>query len=55
MSEKSISQKALEIIKRSQQNEVDEHSIYTAIASTVKDSADRETLLRIANEERVHA
>lgn len=55
MTDAKISAKTLEIIKRSQQNEVDEHSIYTAIASTVKNDADRETLLKIANEEQIHA
>ncbi len=55
MSETKLSQKALDIIKRCQQNEVDEHSIYTAIASTVKDAHDRETLIKIAAEELIHA
>lgn len=55
MSETKLSQKALDIIKRCQQNEVDEHSIYTAIAATVKDAHDRETLIKIAAEELIHA
>lgn len=55
MSETKLSQRAFDIVKRCQQNEVDEHSIYTAIAATVKDPHDRETLLKIANEELVHA
>lgn len=55
MEERKISRKALDIIKKSQQNEVDEYHIYTKIASAVKNEADRGTLLRIAEEERSHA
>ena len=50
-----ITEKSMEIIKGCQQNEVDEHSIYTAIAASVKNEADRNTLLKIAREELMHA
>ncbi len=55
MSIGAISQKALNIIKQSQQNEIDEYNIYTKIAARVKDEADRSTLLKIAAEEQSHA
>jgi len=54
MEQNKLSAKALEIIKRCQQNEIDEHHIYTNIASIVKDKNDSEILLKIANEELSH-
>ena len=54
MEQNKLSAKALEIIKRCQQNEIDEHHIYTNIASIVKDKNDSDILLKIANEELTH-
>ncbi len=51
----AISEAALAQIEKMQQNEITEASIYRAIAKTVKKSADKETLLRIASEEEAHA
>ncbi len=49
-----ISQKALTIIKKMQQNELNESLIYTAIASFAKGEKNKDTLLRLAAEERAH-
>lgn len=51
----NLSEKALNIIKKSQQGEINEYHIYTKIASRVKDEADKATLLKIAEEEHSHA
>jgi len=55
MESKVLSPKALNIIKKCQQNEIDEYHIYKKIASRVKDEADKNTLLKIADEEYSHA
>jgi len=54
METKSLSKKALDIIRTCQQNEIDEYNIYTKIASKVKKEDDRQTLLKIASEELSH-
>lgn len=51
----AISERALKTLTEMQQNEVDEHEIYKNIAAFVKDDNDRETLLRIADDEAAHA
>ena len=51
----NISEKTLNIIKKCQQNEVDEYNIYSRIAKFVKKKDDSETLLKIAQEEKSHA
>ncbi|MBR6736376.1 MAG: VIT1/CCC1 transporter family protein [Oscillospiraceae bacterium] len=51
----AISERALKTLTEMQQNEVDEHEIYKNIAAFVKDDNDRETLLRIAEDEAAHA
>lgn len=51
---KKISQKALSIIKKMQQNELDESYIYEAIAKFAKGEENRKILLRLASEERAH-
>ena len=52
----SISQKSMDVILRMQQNELDEHYIYSKIAKRIKkkDPANAETLQRIADEEMRH-
>ena len=51
---KEISKKALEIIKKMQQNELNESIIYAEIAKFAKGEKNKETLLRLASEERAH-
>lgn len=55
MSGREISMQAKELIKKMQQNEVDEYHIYQKIASFVKKEEDKQTLLRIADEELKHS
>ena len=50
----NISATALEIIKRMQQNELTESVIYEKIAAFAKGEENKETLLRLAQEERAH-
>ena len=50
----TISGTALEIIKRMQQNELTESVIYEKIAIFAKGDENKETLLRLAREERAH-
>lgn len=52
--DKTISNKALNIIKKMQQNELTESFIYLEIAKYVKDLKNKETLSRLAHEERAH-
>ncbi len=54
MTKKEISPKALGIIKRMQQNELNESVIYAEIAKFAKGKANKETLLRLASEEKAH-
>jgi len=51
---KTLSPKALEIIRKMQQNELTESVIYEKIAVFAKGEENRETLLRLAREERAH-
>lgn len=44
----------LRIIEKMQQNEITEHAIYTAIASSCKDDHNKKILLQIAGEEKAH-
>jgi len=50
-----ISQQAMNIIRTMQQNEVNEGCIYENIAKYAKGEENKETLLRLAQEERAHA
>ena len=50
----TISAKALEVITRMQQNELTESVIYEKIARFAKGEENRQTLLRLAKEERAH-
>ena len=51
---KVLSKKALEIIKKMQQNELTESVIYEKIAKFAKGEKNKNTLLRLAAEERMH-
>ena len=51
---KQVSAKALEIIKRMQQSELTESVIYAEIAKFAKGDQNKETLLRLAKEEKAH-
>ena len=51
---KSVSQAALNIICRMQQNELTESEIYRRIATFAKGEENRQTLLRLAREDRAH-
>ena len=51
---KSVSEKALAIIKKMQQNELTESVIYEEIAKFAKGDENREVLLRLAKEEKAH-
>lgn len=51
----NISDKAMEIVLNSQQNEVNEAAVYRKIASFTKDKKNKEVLLRIASEEETHS
>jgi len=50
----NISEKSIAIIKKMQQNELNESYIYEAIAKFAKGEENRKTLLRLAAEERSH-
>ena len=50
----TISEKALEIIKKMQQNELTESVIYSEIAKFAKGDKNKETLMRLSSEERAH-
>lgn len=52
--QREISQPALSIIKKMQQNELTESYIYEAIAKFAKGASNKETLLRLAQEEKAH-
>ena len=49
-----ISEKALKIIKKMQQNEITESVIYSKIAKFAKGEKNKETLLRLSQEEKAH-
>ena len=51
----NISNNALEIIKKMQQNEITESAIYHEISKFAKGRENRKTLLRLSDEERAHA
>lgn len=51
---KNISEKALSIIKKMQQNEITESVIYKEIARFAKGEENRKTLMRLSQEERSH-
>ena len=51
---KQLSEKALEIIKKMQQNELTESVIYSEIAKFAKGDENKETLQRLAREEKSH-
>ena len=51
---KKVSEKALKIIKKMQQNELNESYVYEAIAKFAKGEGNKETLLRLSAEERAH-
>ena len=50
----TISEKALEIIKKMQQNELTESVIYSEIVKFAKGDKNKETLMRLSSEERAH-
>lgn len=52
---KSISPRALEIIRRMQRNEVTEAAVYRAIAAHTRDNKNKQVLHRLAAEEERHA
>lgn len=52
--EKKISKKALEIIKKMQQNELTESMIYKEISKFAKGEENKKTLLRLSSEEKAH-
>lgn len=54
MEKKTISEQALAVIKKMQQNELTESYIYEAIAKFAKGDENKATLLRLAKEERAH-
>lgn len=51
---KTISEKAMKIIRKMQQNELNESIIYAEIAKFAKGEENKKTLLRLAAEERAH-
>ena len=51
---KELSKKAREIIERMQQNELTESFIYREIATVAKGDLNKQTLLRLADEEKAH-
>ena len=51
---KEVSKKAIELIKKMQQNELTESVIYEEIAKFAKGEENKKTLLRLAAEERAH-
>ncbi len=52
--EKNISEKAMAIILKMQQNELDESKIYRKVAKWAKGEENKKTLLRLADEEEKH-
>ena len=54
MEKKIVSEKALAVIRKMQQNELTESYIYEAIAKFAKGDENKATLLRLAKEERAH-
>ena len=50
----NVSEKALQIIRRMQQNELTESVIYEKIATFAKGDENKQTLLRLAREEKAH-
>ncbi|MBE5780839.1 MAG: rubrerythrin family protein [Clostridiales bacterium] len=54
MANQPLSDRAKSIILEMQKNEITEYHIYNAVAKRVKDAHNRETLLRIAEEEKRH-
>ena len=54
MTTKNVSDKALQIIKKMQQNELTESYIYEAIAKFAKGDENKATLLRLSKEEKAH-
>lgn len=51
---KTLSKKAMEIVKKMQQNELTESYIYQEIAKFAKGEENKKTLLRLASEEKAH-
>lgn len=51
---KELSQKAIEIIKRMQQNELTESVIYKEISKFAKGEENKKTLMRLSDEEKAH-
>lgn len=51
----NISKESMDIIRKMQQNEINEGCIYENIAKFAKGDGNKETLLRLAQEERAHA
>ena len=51
---KELSNQALAIIKKMQQNELTESVIYEEIAKFAKGDENKQTLLRLAKEEKAH-
>ena len=51
---KTLSKKAMEIVKKMQQNELTESYIYQEIAKIAKGEENKKTLLRLASEEKAH-
>ena len=51
---KTVSDKALAVIRRMQQNELTESAIYEKIAAFAKGEENKATLLRLAREEKAH-
>ena len=51
---RKVSKKAMKIIRKMQQNELNESCIYSAIAKRTKNVHNRNTLRRLANEEKKH-
>ena len=52
--DKTLSPEVLAIVKQMQQNELTESYIYEAISKFAKGDENKETLLRLAREERAH-
>ncbi len=51
---RKVSKEAMKIIRKMQQNELNESCIYSAIAKRTKNAHNRDTLRRLANEEKKH-
>ena len=52
--EAKLSEKALSIIRKMQQNELTESVIYEKIAAFAKGEENKQTLLRLSQEEKAH-